>query len=313
MLWESPIFALMKHLISIVGPTAVGKTSLSLRLAQRFTTEIISSDSRQMYRYMDIGTAKPSREELDSVPHHFIDILTPDQVYSAGQFERDADQLIEQLFQKHDVLIVSGGSTLYMNALWHGFNEMPEISPDIRPQLNQEWEEKGLSPLLLELQKVDPVTYEQIDRNNPARVIRALEIFRGSGLPISQFRTGIPPKDRAYRLINIGLEDYREQLYSRIDQRVLNMISDGLEQECQTLLDMGYDPDMRALQAIGYAEIYAFLAGDIDKSEAIRLIQRNSRRYAKRQLTYYRKFDDIQWFRAGDWEVVDKWIQQEIL
>ncbi|MEM7367200.1 MAG: tRNA (adenosine(37)-N6)-dimethylallyltransferase MiaA [Bacteroidota bacterium] len=303
----------MKCLICITGPTAVGKTALSLRLARSYRTEILSGDSRQMYRYMDIGTAKPSLEERAEIPHHFINCLNPDEGYSAGQFEREADQLIQTLFKKHDVLLVTGGSTLYMNALWNGFNDMPDIPPEIRDQLTHEWQNKGLSPLLEELNTVDPQTYQQIDRQNPARIIRALEVFRASGKPISAFRTGRPPKQCAYQLLKIGLMDEREVLYHRINQRVLAMLEAGLEEECRQLLTLGYSPDMRALQAIGYGEIYQYFAGETTKAEAISLIQRNSRRYAKRQLTYYRKFPDIHWFQAGDWEAVDSWIQESLL
>ena len=298
----------MKRLITIVGPTAVGKTSLSLRLAKRYQTEIISGDSRQMFRHMDIGTAKPTQEEKAQAPHHFIDTLDPSDEYSAGQFERDAEALIDQLFETHDHVIVVGGSTLYMEALWFGFNEMPVIPPEVREDLMQEWEAEGLSPLLEELQRVDPQSYDRVDRNNPMRVIRALEMFRATGTPISQYRTGRIPKQKPYQIVKIGLFDEREVLYERINQRVLMMIEVGLEEECKTLLKMGYSPSLRALQSIGYAEMFAFLAGEIDKEEAIRLVQRNSRRYAKRQLTYYRRFEGVEWFQAGDWEAVERFI-----
>lgn len=308
---ESPIFTPMKCLITIVGPTAVGKTSLSLRLANLYDTHILSGDSRQMYRFMDIGTAKPTQAELALAPHHFIDCLNPDETYSAGQYERDADQLIDKLFQSHDVLIVAGGSTLYMNALWHGFNQMPEVPIDIRQAVTHQWQHQGLDGLLEELEQVDPHSFAVIDQHNPARVIRAVEFHRATGKPISDFRTGPVPKAKPYQVLKIGLQDERIALYERINQRVLEMIEAGLEQECRKLLQMGYSPDMRSLQSIGYTEMYSYLAGEIPYEEAIRLIQRNSRRYAKRQLTYYRKFSDIKWFQAGAWDAVEQWVEAQ--
>lgn len=302
----------MNTIISIIGPTAVGKTQLSVQLAQKYQTEIISSDSRQLYQFMNIGTAKPTMEEKKGIPHHFLDVLTPDQSFNAGQFERAAESLIENLFEKQSVLIVVGGSTLYINALWYGFNEMPSIDPGIREELNNQWQEQGLTALLEELQKADPATFEQIDKQNPVRVIRALEVYRGSGQPISSFRTGPEPKDRPYRWIKIGLWDDREKLYERIDQRVLDMFDQGLLEEVESLLEKGYAPTLSALQSIGYQEVISHLQGQYDLNEAIRLIQRNSRRYAKRQLTYFRRYEDIKWFKPNEFEELQTWLNAEL-
>jgi tRNA dimethylallyltransferase len=286
----------------------VGKTTLSLQLAQRFQTEIISADSRQMYRHLNIGTAKPSLEERAGIPHHFIDSLDPDQPYNAGQFEREAENLIAKLFENHEAVIVAGGSTLYMDALWFGFHDMPAIPPEIRQRLNDSLYTEGLPALLDRLETCDPTTFHSIDQNNPIRVIRALEVFEASGKPISHFRKGRLPKTRPYELIQIGLTEERSTLYERIDQRVLDMIKAGLEAECRQLLEMGYSPEMQALHSIGYQEMFTYFAGHTDRKEAIRRIQRNSRRYAKRQLTYYRRYPEIEWFQAGEFEKIEKWL-----
>lgn len=280
-------------LISIIGPTAVGKTALSLQLAQEHDTHIISCDSRQFYRYMDIGTAKATKAEQALVPHHFIDFLNPDETCNAGQFAQLVSDELAELFQTKDTVIMVGGSTLYANAVWYGIDEMPEIQPEIREQLNADFIQKGLSYLQAELEKVDPITYETIDRNNHVRIIRALEIYRSTGKPISFFRN--QQTTSPYHHIKIGLSDNREKLYQRIDARVLQMIEMGLINEVNTLLDMGYSPDLASMRAIGYAEIIEFLQGKITLDKAISLIQQHSRNYAKRQLTYFRRDKSIEW------------------
>lgn len=301
----------MKYVICIIGPTAVGKSALSLELADRLQAEIISSDSRQMYRYLDIGTAKASKEELELIPHHFINSLNPDQEYNAADFEREAEALIQELNKTSDVVIVVGGSTLYMDALWFGFDEMPEIDPEVRKSLMHEFESEGLESLLKELEKVDAETFARIDQQNHARVIRALEVYRSSGKPISFYRKGKKPKETSWKYLKIGLTDERKQLYKRIDERVLEMIDGGLEEEVEHLLET-YGPHAPALQSIGYSEMISYLQGEIDRTEAIRLIQRNSRRYAKRQFTWFRRYEDIQWFEAGKMEEIWNWLQREM-
>ncbi|MEO0898456.1 MAG: tRNA (adenosine(37)-N6)-dimethylallyltransferase MiaA [Bacteroidota bacterium] len=302
----------MNTLITIVGPTAVGKTALSIELAKTFESVIISADSRQFYQHMDIGTAKPTKEELAAAKHYFIDSLKPDEEFSAAKFETAAEDLMNRLFPQHPTLIMVGGSTLYMDAIWNGFSPMPFIDPSVRETLNQEFRDQGLDALLKELAEVDPDVYGQIDKQNPARVIRALEVYRGTGTPISVFRQGRNQKKHAYRLIKIGLQDEREVLYNRIDQRVHQMIAEGLVEEAKDLLGKGYAEHLNALQAIGYRELFPYLKGEYDLDEAIRLIQRNSRRYAKRQLTYYRRFEDISWFQAGQNEEVLTWLKKEL-
>ncbi len=302
----------MKFLISIVGPTGVGKTSLSLFLAKKYQAEIISCDSRQMYKYMDIGTAKIGKKVRDVIPHHFIDTLTPDQTYNANQFEKDAEAVIKELFKRHDVAITVGGSTLYIEALWNGFDEIPDVDPAIRVQLREEWEAKGLQPLLDELYKVDPTTFNEVDRKNPNRVMRAVEVYRGTGKPISFFRKGQKKKDRDYQVLKIGLRLERDALYNRINHRVEQMAKKGLGPEVQRLLDMGYGPELNAMQSIGYQEMIPFLKGETNFYSAVKLIQRNSRRYAKRQLNWYRRYPDIQWFEPGMEEEVAKWVEETV-
>ena len=282
-----------KKLISIIGPTAVGKTVLSLKLAQEHDTHLISCDSRQFYRYMDIGTAKASKEEQMLVPHHFIDFLNPDETCNAGAFAALVEEKLADLFQTKETVIMVGGSTLYANAVWYGIDEMPEIAPEIREELNTDFAEKGLLFLLQELQKNDPFTFENIDKNNHVRVIRALEVYRSSGKPISFFRN--QQKESPFQHIKIGLTDEREKLYERIDKRVLQMIDMGLMKEVSDLLSMGYSPELPAMRAIGYAEMVEYLQGKISLDKAISLIQQHSRNYAKRQLTYFRRDKTIEW------------------
>lgn len=298
----------MKQLISIIGPTAVGKTYLSLQLAQQFDTEIISTDSRQIYTGMDIGTAKPSQSELHQVKHHFIDYLQPQIDYNAGAFEKDADQLIAQLFHQYHTLISVGGSTLYINALWNGIDEMPEVKAEIRNALRTQWQNEGLAPLLIELEKVDPDTFARIDQQNPVRILRALEVYRSSGTPISVFRKNRTSKTRDYQLVKIGLQEERAALYERINRRVESMFTEGLITEVEQLLTAGLDPALNALQSIGYREVIQYLQNKHSLEEAKRLIKRNSRRYAKRQMTWFRRDPDIKWFKAGQSSEIFAWL-----
>ncbi len=295
-------------LISVVGPTAVGKTALSIKLAQHFGTEIISADSRQMYRRLNIGTAKPTPEEMMLVPHHLVDWLDTAEELNAEKFRQEAEETIQQLFQSHNVVVVVGGSTLYMQALWFGLNDMPAIPASVRDALNAEFRDQGIHPLLEELRQADPETYERIDRQNHARVIRAIEVYRATGRPVSSFRTPDIPRNNDWNHIKIALRDDREALYDRINRRVDAMIETGLEDEIQELLDSGLDPDCQAMRSIGYQEWVGYFQGKYDRKEAIRLHKRNSRRYAKRQMTWYRRYEDVTWFEAGKPEKVLSWV-----
>ena len=292
-------------LVSIVGPTAVGKTALAIKVAQYFETEILSADSRQFFRELNIGTAKPSSDELKTVIHHFINSHSIDEEYNAGSFERDVTGLLNSLFHKKKVVVAVGGSTLYLKALWEGFDKMPKITQGVREELNSELREKGLAILLEELQKYDPDYFELVDRKNGQRVIRALEVIRSSGKPFSFFRIS-NKKDLPYRNLKIGLNMEREILFDRINERMDRMISRGLFEEVESLLKY---KDHHALQTVGYTEIFDYLRGDYGREEAIRLLKRNSRRYAKRQLTWFRKDEDIHWFEPGNEKDIIELIQ----
>lgn len=300
-------------LISIVGPTAVGKTALSLAIAEKYRTEIVSADSRQMFKGLDIGTAKPSESERQRIPHHLIDWLEPEADIDVEKFRLEAEKVIRALFEQHKIVVVCGGSTLYIQSLWFGLNDMPEIPSGIREELNQAYADTGLLPLLEELEKVDPATYQVIDQQNHARVIRALEVYRGTGTPISVFREQPIPVNDEWNHIKIALSDDRTALYARIDQRVDEMIEAGLEAEIKELLEAGLPPESQSLRSIGYQEWVGYFEGDYDREEAIRLHKRNSRRYAKRQMTWYRRFEDVAWFEGGKTAEVIEWIDKKLL
>ncbi|MEO9481977.1 MAG: tRNA (adenosine(37)-N6)-dimethylallyltransferase MiaA [Ekhidna sp.] len=296
-------------LISIVGPTAVGKTALAIDLAQWLNTEIISADSRQFYQEMTIGTAKPTVEELERVPHHFINTHSIETLYSAGEFGRDAIQKIEELHRTNKSLIAVGGSGLYLKAIWEGFDEMPEIATEVREKLNKELLQGGLSPLLEELEKRDLAYFQEVDQHNGQRVIRALEVIRGTGKPFSFYRKN-KKNELPYANLKIGLNMDREKLFDRINLRMDQMIEQGLFDEAQGLHTYRAH---NALQTVGYSEIFEFMDGVYDKDEAIRLLKRNSRRYAKRQLTWFGRYDDIHWFESDKIEEIKDLISKTLL
>lgn len=283
-------------LISIVGPTAVGKTKLAIEVAELLQAEIISADSRQFYREMEIGTAKPSHDELSRVKHHFINSHFVDDYYSAGAFERDALELLQGLFQDHKYVVAVGGSGLYFKALWEGFDDMPEVRPEIREQLNKELSGNGLEGLLAELEEHDPVFYDKVDQKNHQRVIRALEVIRSTGQPFSSFRQDTSKAERPFTNIKVGMEMDRERLNERIERRMDLMIDAGLFAEAERLYPRR---QLNALQTVGYKEIFSFMDGDYDKEEAVRLLKRNSRRYAKRQMTWFKADQEVQWFPSS--------------
>jgi len=282
-------------LLVVAGPTAVGKTALCVRLAQRFSTEIVSADSRQFFREMSIGTAKPTPEEMQGVPHHFIDSHSIAEDYSAGRFAADALAKLDKLFQKHPLVVLTGGSGLYVQAVTDGLDELPGVLPEVRARLQAELAAHGLGPLVAELAATDPVAHARIDPQNPQRVLRALEITRGTGRPFSSFHTqdtAAREAARPFRVVKVALTRQREELYQRINQRVDNMLAEGLLDEVKRLLPHRHRP---ALQTVGYQEIFGFLDGDYDWAEAVRLLQRNTRRYAKRQLTWLRRDAAYEW------------------
>lgn len=297
-----------KYLIVIVGPTAVGKTALSIQLAHHFDTEILSADSRQIFKELTIGTAKPSDEEMEGIKHHFINSHSIQEDYNAGKFEGDALNCLKEIFAKKDVAMVVGGSGLYIKALCEGMDELPEGKPEIREELNKRFAEEGLSGLLADLKVKDPGYYEIVDKANPQRIIRALEVIESSGKAFSSQRSK-NKKERSFQIVKIGLEMDREILYNRIDLRMEKMLEEGLFEEAKEVYEF---KDYNALKTVGYEEIFEFLEGKYDWEEMVRLLKRNSRRYAKRQLTWFKKDKDIRWFQANEYEGIKEFIAGEI-
>ncbi|MBT8245850.1 MAG: tRNA (adenosine(37)-N6)-dimethylallyltransferase MiaA [Winogradskyella sp.] len=281
-----------KILISIVGPTGIGKTALSLKLANYFKTEIISSDSRQFFKEMTIGTAVPSKEELNAAKHHFIQHIAIKDHYSVGQFEKDAIHLLEKLFQKYNILVMVGGSGLYSNAVINGLDQFPQISKDVRESLNKKLQEKGLEYLQKQLKQLDKKSFETIAIDNPKRVIRALEICLGTGKPYSTFLSK-EKKKRNFQTIQIGINADREIIYNRINRRVDIMLENGLLEEAKALLP---NKNLNALNTVGYKELFKHFEGEWPLDYAISEIKKNTRRFAKRQLTWYRRDETIKWF-----------------
>jgi tRNA dimethylallyltransferase len=297
-----------KYLIVLIGPTAVGKTDLSLKLAKQFNTSIISADSRQLFKEMNIGTAKPAAEQLADVPHYFISSHTITENFNVGKYEAEVITLLDKLFREKDILILTGGSGLYVKAVCEGLDEFPEVDQGIRKTLNQIFKEKGLEPLLTELKSVDPGYYEKVDRNNAHRVIRALEIFRQTGMPVSAFRKNIH-RERPFKIIKIGINRERSELYERIDERIDQMISAGLLEEVSGLTQFR---DMPALQTVGYSEIFDYLDNKQSWEETVKLLKRNSRRYAKRQMTWFNKDKQITWFDAREEAKINEYLSQQL-
>ncbi|WKD86543.1 tRNA dimethylallyltransferase [Polaribacter huanghezhanensis] len=280
------------YLITIVGPTAIGKTALSIQLANHFNTEIISCDSRQFYKEMTIGTAVPSKEELNAAKHHFIQDRSIFDAYNVGEFERDALQKISELFLTNNIVIMVGGSGLYVDAVINGLDYFPVIDPAIREQLNDDLKENGIESLQQQLRELDVETYQTITIDNPHRIIRALEICIGTGKTYSSFKNK-PKTPRNFTSIKIGLNAEREIIYDRINQRVNIMIANGLLDEAKNLYP---NRNLNSLQTVGYRELFSFLDGAISKEFAVEEIKKNTRRFAKRQLTWFKKDENIAWY-----------------
>ena len=281
-----------KFLITIVGPTAIGKTSLAIKLAKNYKTEVISADSRQFYRELNIGTAKPSKDELSSVQHHLINNISVTDKYDISQFESDARKIIENLFKTKDYIILVGGSGLYIDTILYGIDKIPEVKESLRKKLNKEFKNNGLNNLLARLEEIDPNSYKNIDLNNHRRVIRALEVSISSKKPYSSFLTDSVKKSN-YNEIIIGLNCDRNKLHSLINKRVDKMIKCGLIEEVKKLEKF---KNLNALNTIGYKEIFDYLNNKTSLEESIEKIKTNSRRYAKRQLTYFNSNKKINWF-----------------
>lgn len=289
-----------KYVVIITGPTAVGKSALCLQLAQELDAEIFSADSRQVYKEMSIGTAVPSSAELAEVKHHFIQHRSIEDGYSVGDYFREMEDMLSTYFETKDIAIVTGGTGLYINALMKGLNDFPEVAPEIVAELEMIYQRHGIEPLQEELAQEDPTYYANVDQQNHTRLIRALSIIRASGEPYSSFIAD-ESKGLPYTFVPVLLERDREQLYERINERVLQMMKQGLLQEAKSLYPKR---DLKALQTVGYSEIFEHLDGLYDIVAAVELIQRNTRRYAKRQLT---------WNRKQDWPRYHPEQQEEIL
>ena len=297
-----------KTLIVIVGPTGSGKTALSLSVAQHYACPIISTDSRQFYRGIPIGTAQPTAEEQAAVEHHFIASHALEDDFNCGAYEVAALKRLEELFLKHDVVVAVGGSGLYIKALTEGMDNLPEVSTELRQSLSARLQSEGLEALAEELKALDAAFYEVVDRKNPARVLRALEVCIATGKPYSSLRTGVR-HERDFNIIKIGTQMDRDVLYERIDRRVDIMIDEGLEQEARAVYDKRY---LNSLQTVGYREMFDYFDGTTTRDEAIELIKRNSRRYAKRQMTWFRRDEEIAWFEPSDCDKILQYIDSKI-
>lgn len=298
-----------KYLISVVGPTAIGKTELAIRLGEYFQTEILSCDSRQFYREMKIGTAVPSTSELNRVRHHFIQNRSIREDYNVGTFEKEALELLTEKFKETDIFIMVGGSGLYADAVINGLDDFPEVDPEVRTGLINELESFGLAPLQERLKSLDPNTFERIDIQNKQRLIRALEITEGTGRPFSSF-WGKKSKTRDFETLKIGLRADREVVYDRINRRVDIMMDLGLLDEVRELSEFRY---LNALQTVGYREIFSYLDGNISIEDAIVEIKKNTRRFAKRQETWFKKDKEIDWFEHDtDTKIIINFIESRI-
>ena len=288
-----------KVAIVLVGPTGVGKTALSVQLADEIPVEIISADSRQIFKYLNIGTAKPSDEILARIPHHFIDMLEPDENYSAGQFGLQAREVIEQIFQREKIPLIVGGSGLYLKALLDGFFEGDVRDERIRNSLERRLEEEGSEPLYNDLVKLDKTAAAKIHPNNGQRIIRALEVCLTADAKFSDLQKKKLP-DPDFTVLKFGINKPRSQLYADIDRRVDQMFENGLLAEVVGILERGFEKNLNSLNSVGYKEVIDYLEGNLDFETCVKLIKQNSRRYAKRQLTWFRADDKIRWFMLDD-------------
>lgn len=295
-----------KTLIVVVGPTAVGKTAVSIKVARHYNAEIVSADSRQIFREMAIGTAKPSPLELAEVKHHFIDSHSIHDSPDAASFAEAALDTINKLFKEHDFVVMCGGSGLYIRAVLDGFDDIPDIAPEVREEIQAGYQASGLAWLQEKMRTLDPEHYERLDQQNPQRLMRALEVRIGTGQSIASFQNKKAPRVHDFNVIMIGLDLPREELFERINHRMEIMISDGLFEEARELYPWKH---LNALQTVGYQEIFGYFDGLYDREEAIRLLKRNSRRYAKRQLTWFRRDERINWFSPHDVDAIIAFIQ----
>lgn len=293
-----------KYLIVLTGPTAVGKTGMAIQLARHFNSEIINADSRQIYREMIIGTAVPSSDQLAAVKHYFIGHKSIQEYYNASLFEQEAMELLNRLFTRLSVMVMTGGSGLYIDAVCKGIDDIPAIDPRIRDQLYREYLLIGLTGIQAKLRDVDPAYYQKVDQNNPKRILKALEIAKMTGRPYSSFLTG-RPKARDFTILPIGLDLPRQELYHRINTRVDHMMTEGLLQEVEGLRDFRH---LNALNTVGYRELFKYFDGMFSLEEAVDLIKGHTRQYARRQITWFGKDKELKWFHPDERELIYKYL-----
>lgn len=294
-----------KTLVVLAGPTAVGKTNCGIEIARYFGTEILSADSRQIYRETTIGTAVPSPEELALVPHHFIQSISLREPYNASIYEQQVLQRLNLLYERYDLVLMVGGSGLYIEAACRGIDDLPSPDPGLRKHLLGRLEKEGLEPLTMELMERDPLSYRRLDLKNPMRVLKALEVSIQAGKPYSGFLSATP-KERPFRIVRIALDMEREQLYNRINNRVDQMIRSGLTEEVAQLQPFR---DYTAMKTVGYRELFRHLDGELTLEEAVDLIKRNTRKFARKQLTWFRKGGRYTWFSPGDTDGIIRLIE----
>ena len=296
-----------KTLIVLTGPTAVGKTAVSLDIAKHFGIPVINADSRQIFKELIIGTARPTETEMQEVRHYFVGILSIDDYYSASLYEQQVLELLDKEFQSHDYALLSGGSMMYIDAVCDGIDDIPTIDDDTRALMKQRLKEEGLEALVEELKRLDPEYYEIVDRQNPRRVVHAFEICVMTGKTYTSFRKR-SKKERPFRIIKIGLDRPREELYNRINARVDKMMSDGLLDEVKALYP---EKELNALNTVGYKELFDYLDGRWPLKEAVERIKGNTRRYARKQLTWYKKDEQIRWFHPDDKQSIINFISKD--
>jgi tRNA dimethylallyltransferase len=292
-------------LIVLLGPTGVGKTDISIDIARHFNCEIISADSRQFFSEIKIGTAAQSDDQLVEIKHHFVRFLSVKDYYSSSLFERDVLKILPHLFTENNMVLLTGGSGMYIDAVCEGIDDIPDVDPLVRKKYNNKYREEGIEGLRLALKMLDPEYYKKVDLKNPKRIIRALEICETTGRPYSSFLTK-QERERDFRIIKIGLERTRKELYDRINRRVDKMICEGLEEEAKGLFELKH---LNALNSVGYKEFFDYFEGKISKEKAIELIKRNTRRFAKRQITWWAKDEEIRWFAADALQDILKYIE----
>ncbi len=296
------------YLIVIIGPTGIGKTDLSLELAQKYNTEILSCDSRQFYKEIPIGTAAPTADETSRIKHHFIGNISVKDYYNASMFEEQAIEVLDNIYKTNNVAIMVGGSGMYIDAVCGGIDSMPDIDTEIRNNLQEKYEKEGIESLRFDLKKLDPIHYQKVDLKNYKRILRALEVCVQTGKPYSSYHTNTK-KNRNFKVVKIGLSLEREILYNRINKRVEIMIEQGLETEARANYQY---KDLNSLNTVGYKEMFKYFDGIFTKEQAINYIKQNSRHYAKRQISWFKRYDDINWFNKSEEEEVYSFLDERL-